>query len=124
MFNDYSITLYNFFNNSYYRTELNQVDWQCRTSNVAGNNGITKSNEIKIFIDKPLNNYLKPRDYRKEDNKELYFTFKAGDIIVKDIIDFKFDEKNTLKILRKEYDDVVTITTIKEYDDHFELICE
>ena len=112
MFNDYSITLYNFFNNSYYRTELNQVDWQCRTSNVAGNKGITKSNEIKIFIDKPLNNYLKPRDYRKEDNKELYFTFKAGDIIVKDIIDFEFDEKNTLKILRKEY------------DDHFELICE
>ena len=124
MFNDYSITLYNFFNNSYYRTELNQVDWQYRTSTVAGNKGITKSNEIKIFIDKPLNNYLKPRDYRKEDNKELYFTFKAGDIIVKDIIDFKFDEKNTLKILRKEYDDVVTITTIKEYDDHFELICE
>ena len=124
MFNDYSITLYNFFNNSYYRTELNQVDWQYRTSTVAENKGITRSNEIKIFIDKPLDNYLKPRDYRKEDDKELYFTFKAGDIIVKDIIDFEFDEKNTLKILRKEYDDVVTITTIKEYDDHFELICE
>ena len=124
MFNDYSITLYNFFNNSYYRTELNQVDWQYRTSTVAEKKGITRSNEIKIFIDKPLDNYLKPRDYRKENDKELYFTFKAGDIIVKDIIDFEFDEKNTLKILRKEYDDVVTITTIKEYDDHFELICE
>ena len=124
IFNHDRITLFNRVNEFYYRTELDNVDWQSKTVVVAENNGIARANEIKIYIDKPLLNYLKPLEFAKQNDKRLYFTFKPGDLIVKDWINFEFDSSSSIKRLKKDYDDVVTIVGIRELEDHFEITCE
>ena len=124
IFNNDKITLYNRVNEFYYRTELDNVDWQSKDAIVAENNGIAKTNEITIFIDKPLSGYLKPKEYIKQDSKKMYFTFKPGDLIVKGWIDFVIDQPQAIKRLHMDFDDVVTITAVRELEEHFEIICE
>lgn len=136
MFNNDNITLFNIVVdeeglNQYKKTYIRGVDWQSKQAIAisATDKGFLSADVIKIFIDKPYNSdgkkYVKPKEFYRND-KEGFFTFKEGDIIVKGIIDFNItaDKSSNVKMLNNLYDDVVTIISVVELDDHFEIGCK
>lgn len=135
--NEDNITIYNKYYDiengfdKYIKTTVYNVDWQ-GTKGVKLNEkrGLLSDDIVKIYVDYNSTcngkQYLKPKMFEQLSNieKNDYFTFNNGDVIVFGIIDFELNGKN-LKSLREFFDDVVTVTKIKECNltRHWELEC-
>ena len=77
-----------------------------------------------VFVDK-LDNYISPKKFAKLDplEREECFTFAPGDKIVKGEVEFEVTGGKPYRIanLESEFDDVITIKSINELSDHFEV---
>lgn len=123
-FNNDVITIYNMSGDKWYRTYIDGVDWQGKRAVTVSDKGLLGADMVNIFIDKPLNGYVKPKIYENSPSKSNIFTFKNGDLIVKGKINFDFSELNTMKKLLLLHDDVITIFSVEELEDHFEVGCK
>lgn len=135
--NEDNITIYNKYYDrengfdKYIKTTIYNVDWQGNTGmKLNEKRGLLSDDIVNVYIDYNSTcngkQYLKPKIFEQLSNieKNNYFTFNNGDVIVFGIIDFELNGKN-LKRLRESYDDVVTVTKIKECNltRHWELEC-
>lgn len=121
------ITLYNSYvddmeKTKYKKTIIKGVNWQCSNVKTIANNTLVTADSIDIYIpflaDFEGKTYLEPKTWLKlsEAEKDLYFTFKATDKIVKGECDFEFTGTNTVKLLDNSYDNVVTIMSVIKND--------
>lgn len=133
LFKNADITIYNKYYDSvddvdrYQRTVIKGVNWQGKRNATVSDKGLLLADSILIFIDK-LENYVSPKAFRRLDVTERanYFTFAAGDKIVKGEIDFEVlgIKPYSVADLEKNYDDVVTIMSIRELSGHWEVECK
>lgn len=125
MLNNNDITLYNSYydkisdTTKYKRTYLNGVDWQGKQSVTVSDKGLLSADSIQIFIPYDVNcskQYIGPKAFERlqDEERDLYFTFKSGDKIVKGIIDFELTgiKPNNADYLEKYYDDVINIISV------------
>lgn len=102
---------------SYNATHIRGVNWQQELKVNVGDKGLNSANIINIFIpfvsDTENKTYVKPSEYERQTNKEKYFTFKNGDIVVKGVCE---DELKNLSSFRQSHDDVVTIISVNTLD--------
>jgi len=98
----------------YIRHYLYGVSWQSRRAITNSDKGVVTNNYADIFIKdcKDIKEkYLKPKEWLNSSNKDYFFTFKVGDVIVKGLTAFEF---GTLKELKTLCDDVMIITSIED----------
>lgn len=130
LFRNADITIYNKYYDSvddvdrYQRTIITGVNWQDERNATVSDKGLLLADSILIFIDK-LDNYVSPRVFRNLSSAERmnYFTFAAGDKIVKGEIDFEILGLRPYSVadLENNYDDVVNIMSIRELSQHWEV---
>lgn len=124
------ITIYNrYYDNSlgadrYQRTVIKGVNWQGKRTGTVTDKGLLLADSTLIFADK-LDNYIRPKKFAKLEplEREKYFTFAPGDKIVKGEVEFEVTGVKPYRIadLESEFDDVITIKSINELSDHFEV---
>lgn len=125
MFNSNDITLYNSYydrateTTKYKRTYLHGVDWQGKQATTVIEKGLLSADSIQIFIPYDVNcskQYIGPKAFKRlqDEERDLYFTFKSGDKIVKGIIDFELTgvKPNNIAYLENYYDDVINIISV------------
>jgi hypothetical protein len=121
------ITLYNSYvddleRTKYKKTIIKGVNWQGTVTKTIVNNVLQSADSINVYIpflaDFSGKTYLEPKAWLKlsEADKDLYFTFKATDRIVKGQCDFEFTGTATVKNLDISYDNVVTIMSVVKND--------
>lgn len=132
LFKNADITVYNKyydFNKDcdmYQRTFIKGVNWQgkrnIRIGSTLNDSGVKTDDTVLILIDK-LNNYLSPKKFNREVNKNKYFTLTPGDKIVKGECDFVYTgvKGGLLKDLENNYDDVIDILGVMSWSQHFEV---
>lgn len=130
LFKNADITIYNkYFDNSlgadkYQRTVVKGVNWQGKRTGTVTDKGLLLADSTLIFVDK-LDNYISPKKFAKLDplEREKYFTFAAGDKIVKGEVEFEIIGVKPYRIadLESEFDDVISIKSVNELSDHFEV---
>lgn len=130
LFKNADITIYNKYYDSvddvdkYQRTIIKGVNWQGKRNATVNDKGVLLADSILIFIDK-LENYVSPKVFMRLDGteRENHFTFASGDKIVKGEIDFEILGLKPYSIadLEKNYDDVVTIMSVRELSQHWEV---
>lgn len=133
LFKNTDITIYNKYYDSvgdiykYQKTIITGVNWQGKRNATVSDKGLLLSDSILIFIDK-LDNYISPKRFAKLSDLERtnYFTFAPKDKIVKGEIDFEIlgIKPYSAADLEKNYDDVVTIMSIRELSGHWEVECK
>ncbi|WP_461197381.1 DUF6751 family protein [Clostridioides difficile] len=144
MFFKDNITLYNkYYDKSsdktlYKRTYLFEVDYQEAKNITVADKGLLSADSVKVVVPFSVNargkKYIDPFKYYEleENKKEKFYTFKVGDIIVKEVVDFEITSVKpyTLKELQNKFDDVSTIKSVIKCDfgsmkmKHFELEAE
>lgn len=123
MMTNADITLYNSYvddleRTKYKKTIIKGVNWQGTVTKTIVNNVLQSADSINIYIpflaDFSGKAYLEPKSWLKltEAEKDLYFTFKATDRIVKGQCSFEFTGTATVKNLDNSYDNVVTIMSV------------
>ncbi len=130
LFKTSDITIYNkYFDDSsgadkYQRTVIKGVNWQGKRTGTVTDKGLLLADSTLIFADK-LDNYISPKKFAKLEplEREKYFTFAPGDKIVKGEVEFEVTGVKPYRIadLESEFDDVITIKSINELSDHFEV---
>lgn len=130
LFKNSDITVYNKYYDpyndmyKYQRTVIKGVNWQSKRTGTVSDKGLLLADSTLIFIDK-LDNYISPKRFAKLESveREKYFTLTIGDKIVKGEVDFEIiGIKNySINDLNNEFDDVITIKSINELSDHFEV---
>lgn len=130
LFKNADITIYNkYFDDSsgadkYQRTVIKGVNWQGKRTGTVTDKGLLLADSTLIFADK-LDNYISPKKFAKLDplEREECFTFAPGDKIVKGEVEFEVTGVKPYRIadLESEFDDVITIKSINELSDHFEV---
>lgn len=130
LFKTSDITIYNKYYDpyndiyKYQRTVIKGVNWQSKRTGTVTDKGLLLADSTLIFVDK-LDNYISPKKFAKLDplEREKYFTFAAGDKIVKGEVEFEITGTKPYRIadLESEFDDVITIKSINELSDHFEV---
>ena len=130
LFKNSDITIYNkYFDDSsgadkYQRTVIKGVNWQGKRTGTVTDKGLLLADSTLIFADK-LDNYISPKKFAKLEplEREKYFTFAPGDKIVKGEVEFEVTGVKPYRIadLESEFDDVITIKSINELSDHFEV---
>lgn len=130
LFKNADITIYNkYFDDSsgadkYQRTVIKGVNWQGKRTGTVTDKGLLLADSTLIFADK-LDNYISPKKFAKLEplEREKYFTFAPGDKIVKGEVEFEVTGVKPYRIadLESEFDDVITIKSINELSDHFEV---
>lgn len=130
LFKNADITIYNkYFDDSsgadkYQRTVIKGVNWQGKRTGTVTDKGLLLADSTLIFADK-LDNYISPKKFAKLDplEREECFTFAPGDKIVKGEVEFEVTGGKPYRIanLESEFDDVITIKSINELSDHFEV---
>lgn len=130
LFKNADITIYNrYYDNSlgldmYQRTVIKGVNWQGKRTGTVTDKGLLLADSTLIFADK-LDNYISPKKFAKLEplEREKYFTFAPGDKIVKGEVEFEVTGVKPYRIadLESEFDDVITIKSINELSDHFEV---
>lgn len=130
LFKTSDITIYNKYYDpyndiyKYQRTVIKGVNWQSKRTGTVSDKGLLLADSTLIFIDK-LDNYISPKRFAKLESieREKYFTLTIGDKIVKGEVDFEIiGIKNySINDLNNEFDDVITIKSINELSDHFEV---
>lgn len=125
LFKNSDITIYNRYYDEvegidkYQRTVIKGVNWQGKRNATINEKGLLIADSTLIFIDK-LSNYISPKRFSKLNDIERlnYFTFRAGDKIVKGEVDL---EITRIADLEKEFDDVIDIKSVTELPYHFEV---
>lgn len=124
LFKNSDITIYNRYYDEdgvdkYQRTVIKGVNWQGKRNATINEKGLLLADSTLIFIDK-LSNYVSPKRFDKLNDIERanYFTFRAGDKIVKGEVDI---EITRIADLEKEFDDVIDIKSVAESPYHFEV---
>jgi len=130
LFKTSDITIYNKYYDpyndiyKYQRTVIKGVNWQSKRTGTVSDKGLLLADSTLVFVDK-LDNYISPKKFAKLDplEREKYFTFAAGDKIVKGEVEFEITGTKPYRIadLENEFDDVITIKSINELSDHFEV---
>lgn len=130
LFKNADITIYNrYYDNSlgldmYQRTVIEGVNWQNKRTGTVSDKGLLLADSTLVFVDK-LDNYISPKKFAKLEPLERgkYFTFTIGDKIVKGEVEFEVVGFKPYSIadLDKEFDDVITIKSVTELSDHFEV---
>ena len=130
LFKNTDITIYNrYYDNSlgvdmYQRTVIEGVNWQNKRTGTVSDKGLLLADSTLIFVDK-LDNYISPKRFSKlqPNEREKYFTFAFGDKIVKGEVEFEVTGVKPYRIadLESEFDDVITIKSVNELSDHFEV---
>lgn len=130
LFKTSDITIYNKYYDpyndiyKYQRTVIKGVNWQSKRTGTVSDKGLLLADSTLVFVDK-LDNYISPKKFAKLDplEREKYFTFAAGDKIVKGEVEFEITGTKPYRIadLESEFDDVITIKSINELSDHFEV---
>lgn len=124
LFKNSDITIYNRYYDKdgidkYQRTVIKGVNWQGKRNATVSEKGLQLADSTLIFVDK-LPNYVSPKRFAKLDDTERvnYFTFRAGDKIVKGEVDL---EITRIVELEKQFDDVVDIKSVTPLPNHFEV---
>lgn len=125
LFKNSDITIYNRYYDEvegidkYQRTVIKGVNCQGKRNATINEKGLLIADSTLIFIDK-LSNYISPKRFYKLNDIERpnYFTFRAGDKIVKGEVDL---EITRIADLEKEFDDVIDIKSVTELPYHFEV---
>lgn len=130
LFKNSDITVYNKYYDpyndvyKYQRTIIKDVNWQSKRTGTVSDKGLLLADSTLIFIDK-LDNYISPKKFAKLEplEREECFTFAPGDKIVKGEVEFEVTGGKPYRIanLESEFDDVITIKSINELSDHFEV---
>lgn len=130
LFKTSDITIYNKYYDpyndiyKYQRTVIKGVNWQSKRTGTVTDKGLLLADSTLIFVDK-LDNYISPKKFAKLEPLERgkYFTFAPGDKIVKGEVEFEVTGVKPYRIadLESEFDDVITIKSINELSDHFEV---
>lgn len=114
----------------YVRFYFHNVDWQ-QDIGVKylkyTKSSMNTDSDILLFVPYPDDmEYISPKRYDALENKKNYFTFATHDKIVKGIIDYEITDRQSLKDLELNYDDVVDIVRVEDCNmlGHFELECE
>jgi len=122
MFTNSDMTLYNkvpqqgIETEKYTRTQIENVFWNESTETVNGENGLKKEEVLRLLISKDSmqeleKEYIKPKEWLKSNEKDKYYTFQNGDIVVKGLVD---KDIVSSKELEKEYDNVLSIVSITD----------
>jgi hypothetical protein len=106
----------------YLRSYLYSINWQGSRAVTVNDKGLLTADFTEVFTypDSAINKtYLKPKAWANSGEKELYFTFNAGDIIVKGITDFNLTgiKPYNLEGLKNAWDDVLTIVSVMDLTD-------
>ncbi len=123
MFND-TITIYNHYYDKltkldrWNRTVLKDVMWRQTTTKTVSSNKIQIDDSISITIPH-RSGYLSPQKYIQMPNDKMsdYWTINAKnnvDIIVLGEINQDLTDSYTLRELRKDYDNVVTVMAVSD----------
>lgn len=130
LFKNSDITIYNKYYDlasdiyRYQRKVIKGVNWQSKRNGTVSEKGLLLADSTIIFIDK-LDDYISPKRFAKLQplEREKYFTFTIGDKIVKGEVEFEVVGFKPYSIadLDKEFDDVITIKSVTELSDHFEV---
>lgn len=130
LFKTSDITIYNKYYDpyndiyKYQRTVIKGVNWQSKRTGTVSDKGLLLADSTLVFVDK-LDNYISPKKFAKLDplEREECFTFAPGDKIVKGEVEFEVTGVKPYRIadLESEFDDVITIKSINELSDHFEV---
>ena len=130
LFKNSDITIYNKYYNSaldlneYQRTVIRGVNWQGKKTGTVSDKGLMLADSVIIFIDR-LDNYISPKQFYRIDleKRKNYFTFAPGDRIVKGEIIFEITGFAPYRLadLEKEFDNVISVKSINELPEHFEI---
>lgn len=104
----------------YQRTVIQGVNWQGkRSATIDTTNGLLIADSILVFADK-LSGYVTPRAFKllTDIARPNYFTYAIGDKIVKGNLTY---EVVKIADLEKNYDNVITIMSVRELSSHMEL---
>lgn len=133
LFKNTDITIYNKYYDKvndvdrYQRTVIRGINWQGKRNATVSDKGLNRDDSILIFVDK-LDNYVSPKRFSKLTDQERnnYFTFSIGDIVVKGMCDFEVigRKPNSIADLERNYDDVVTVLGVQEWSEHWEVECK
>lgn len=126
MFED-SITIFNKKydpkerDNEYFRTVLVDVNVEKKKAVNVIKSGLENASSGTIiipieYLESNQKEYISPKKYQKLSSEEVikYFTLQEGDIVVIGEIDYTIDEKNTITLLKKNYDDVFEIVSVDD----------
>lgn len=127
MITNTDITLYNSYvddleRTKYKKTIIKGVNWQGTVTKMIVNNVLQSADSINVYIpfltDFSGKTYLEPKAWLKltEAEKDLYFTFKATDRIVKGQCSFEFTGTATVKNLDNSYDNVISVMSVIKND--------
>ncbi len=101
---------------TYKRTYLKNVSWQAGHK-IKVNKGqiVADSETVSVYVPfTQIEMYCSPKKFAKLTDKTGFFTFNAGDRIIKGLTAFELTEQNTKELA--QFDDVLTISTIKVRD--------
>ncbi|MEF9991334.1 MAG: DUF6751 family protein [Peptostreptococcaceae bacterium] len=97
----------------YVTTYLYDIDWQGEQAITVGDKGLLSADKITCFIPFTVKTeankkYKSPGEFRQLTTKEAtnFYTFKKGDFIVQDLIDFElssYEKGNQFKDLERFY---------------------
>lgn len=128
MLTNADVTLFNKYydcdlgRDAYKRTHLKGVNWQGAKAATVGDKGLLTDDYVEIYVsfdvDSGEKTYQKPKAWVQARDKDRFFTFNNGDILVKGIIDFELTgpKPNNLQTLRNQYDDVLQILSVVTCD--------
>ncbi|MDC9367325.1 DUF6751 family protein [Clostridioides difficile] len=130
MFFKDNITLYNKYYDKYSdktlykRAYLIGVDYQVSKNISVTDKGLLSADSVKVIVPFSANargkKYIDPFKYYELDEieKEKFYTFKVGDIIVKEVVDFEITSVKpyTLRELQSKFDDVSIIKAVIKCD--------
>ena len=105
--------------NKYYRTVLKGVNWQDTTAVQPAENGVITADISKIYIPFQVETekqFLKPREFLTENEKEGVFTIAPGDIIIKGIVDAEIKTKKDEERLQNSVDNFRVIVSVDTND--------
>lgn len=123
VFND-TVTLYNYYQDKltrvdkWRRTVLKGVMWRRTTTKTVSDSQIQIDDSVSVTI--PYREgYLPPKQYAKLPNDEMgnYWTLNSDnnlDVMVLGELDIDVTDDYTITNLKKDYDDVVTISAVSD----------
>lgn len=95
------------------RKHLKGVAWQDRKAVRTEEGGLVSADLTSVFIPGDVEfTYVQPKIYAKGNTAS--YTVDNGDIVVRGIIDYVIGEENTVAKLQATYDDVMTVTSVKD----------
>jgi hypothetical protein len=128
MITNCSITLYNKYTDkttlkeAYKRTVIEKASWQGQQDKIVSSNVLQSADSVSIripFVNEFENKaYIEPKAWLKlvDSERDKYFTFQSTDRIVKGECDFIQSSTNPITNLTANYDNVVSVMSIKVND--------